>query len=533
MEYFNFGTDFDTYKSSYEVLIGYIIESTRDPLLSGIERGCNLFVVHQDAIASFMDEFIECHDKATYRDSNKTILNLTNRVKLNSLNYANNLIILNSTANFGSIELWTHRYVGNADESTDFFLLDIFNVVNQTFRYEKQLFPDKTTNLHGKSIRVASFNIVPHVILRKSEYSDPLVKSGNQSYQMGGFDGLMMVEFCQRYNCSVEMRIDAVNMWGRIETNKTSNGILGNLAERQADVGFGGLIGWHVPVWILSIVVFIVVWYMHLLMNRLNQTEIVQQEFAQSFMNLLAIFLMQAANIRKQNVSDVILSVALLYYAFNLVSIYSSRNASSSTVLLFGVSIDTAEDLAQSGLIWLQTHDAWVFSLILTENPTIKILVSMFRGKPPSVLRELADQGDVAFAIGRLNDDHLMIGDWITAENVHNYQLMKEELYYDTEIAMATKTWPLMERFNLLIMRTAEAGVCHYQGLKVLDENNGYYIQIAASNSRLTKSNAPRARNLNDLLGGFFPLGVGLAVASIVFVIEISQTKLKHDIRRK
>lgn len=36
-------------------------------------------------------------------------------------------------------------------------------------------------------------------------------------------------------------------MFGIIYPNKTGNGILGNLVERRADVGFGGLSSWHGP----------------------------------------------------------------------------------------------------------------------------------------------------------------------------------------------------------------------------------------------------------------------------------------------
>lgn len=34
-------------------------------------------------------------------------------------------------------------------------------------------------------------------------------------------------------------------MWGKIEANKTGNGILGDLAERRADVGCAAMNNWY------------------------------------------------------------------------------------------------------------------------------------------------------------------------------------------------------------------------------------------------------------------------------------------------
>lgn len=107
---------------------------------------------------------------------------------------------------------------------------------------------------------------------------------------------------------------------------------------------------------------------MQLLMDRLNQTEINQQNIARNFLNLFAVFLLQTTNVPKRKISDILLSVALLLFAFNLANIYSSRIASLRTVPLYEASIDTIDDLAQSGLTWLQTHEAWVLGLLLSEN---------------------------------------------------------------------------------------------------------------------------------------------------------------------
>ncbi|XP_055633899.1 uncharacterized protein LOC129774215 [Toxorhynchites rutilus septentrionalis] len=446
------------------------ISIANNPLLAGIELGCNVFIVHQDSIINFMDRFIECHDEATYRNSDKTVIMLMDGMQSNEKNllvelceHSNlveimNLLILKPTANMESIDLLTHRFVGTVEESVELILLDVFDVENKTFRYEQVLFLDKISNMLGKSVRLATVNFPPLVILRKSESGNPLVRAGNQIYEMSGNDGLLVVEFCRRYNCTVELIIDDANMWGTIEKNKTGNGILGNLAKRRADVGIGGMNQWYKQLEFLSF-------------SKPTQRD----------------------------------SVTCL--------VPRPRNASLSTVPLFGPSIDTIYDLAKSGFTLLQTHEAW---------PIIKKLVSKFQAQPPAVLRKLADKGNVALIIGRMNNGHLMIGDWVTRENVHNYQLMKDDLYYDYEVPMATKTWPLMEKFNMLIMRTTEALIGHYQELNAIYESSDYHVQTTAINSRLRESNATDALNLSGMFGVFAILGLGLFAATVIFIMEIT-----------
>ncbi|XP_055633898.1 glutamate receptor 1-like [Toxorhynchites rutilus septentrionalis] len=556
------------------------ISITNNPLLAGIELGCNVFIVHQDSIINFMDRFIEFHDDATYRNPDKTVIMLMDGMQSNEKNllaelceHSNlveimNLLILKPTANMESIDLLTHRFVGTIEESVELILLDVFDVDNKTFRYGQVLFPDKISNMLGKSVRLATVNFPPLVILRKSESGNPLVRAGNQIYEMSGNDGLLVVEFCRRYNCTVELIIDDANMWGTIEKNKTGNGILGNLAKRRADVGIGGMNQWYkqleflsfskptqrgsvtclvprpglqpawkvmliafsIPVWCSTVAVLFIILFMHHLMDQLNPSDPDQQSFIRICLNLWAILLQQTAYIRRRNVSDVILSMALLMFTFNLINIYSSRNASLSTVPLFGPSIDTIYDLAKSGFTLLQTHEAWVFSLRMSENPTIKKLVSKFQAQPPAVLRELADKGYVALIIGRMNNGHLMLGDWITRENVHSYQLIKDDLYYDYEISMATKTWPLMEQFNTLTIRTTEALIGYYQELNAIYESSDYHVQTTAINSRLRESNATGALNLSGMFGVFAILGLGLFAATIIFIMEITPVQSKSGI---
>lgn len=155
-------------------------------------------------------------------------------------------------------------------------------------------------------------------------------------------------------------------------------------------------------------------------------------------------------------------------------------------------------------------------------------LLSKFEVHPPPELVKMFDEGKHAFAVGRLTYGHLNTAEWITAKNIHKYQIMKENLYYDYVIAMATKTWPLMEQFNTLTMRTTEAELGHYQELESVYEFLDYHVQTVAANSRSREPSALRILNINDIFGGCFILGLGLLVALIVFILELFSAKSKR-----
>ncbi|KXJ80591.1 hypothetical protein RP20_CCG024315 [Aedes albopictus] len=538
-------------------------------MLAGIESGCNTFIVHHHVILDFLDIFLEAHDLASYRNPNKyVVLLLEDHASNDLLDSIRNHPCLWEIMNFlvcqpargGSvIELLSHRFI-DYGKGFAWHLVDRYHTEEHAFDFGNVLFPDRTLNLLGRSIRVATFNVNPHIFLSMDDAGNSRVKLENHSYLLDGLNGFLLVEFCRRRNCTIDLVVDSKNMWGVIQPNRTGNGIIGNLVERRADLGIGALSNWHhcysfltfsapvqrggvtcltpkpnlLPRWKVIAMVFLTSVYLSIIGTFVCSVAIYTTIFRYSMknpltksivwnaLNVLAVFLLQStSNFRNRSVSETIFSVALLLFSLNIAAIYSGKYASLRTIPLYESAINTLEDLAKSGIPWLQAHEAWSYSLLLSKNPTIMKLVSLFKVYPIPKLHQIADQGGSAFAMGRLSNGHLMLGDWINAGNIHRYQLMRDDLYYEHEIAMATKTWPLIEKFNELLHQTASGLLLRPQELRIMYQHNDYYVQTVGLNSHVRAAYEPRALALEDVFGGLIVLGFGLLCAGVAFVTEV------------
>lgn len=91
-------------------------------------------------------------------------------------------------------------------------------------------------------------------------------------------------------------------------------------------------------------------------------------------MNVIAVFLFQGAGILYRTLPECILSIALIAFTINVGNIFVGKNASLRTFPLFESPIDTDADIANRDIIWTQTHEAWVHSLLLSQNVSQSIV---------------------------------------------------------------------------------------------------------------------------------------------------------------
>jgi hypothetical protein len=64
--------------------------------------------------------------------------------------------------------------------------------------------------------------------------------------------------------------------------------------------------------------------------------------------------------------------------------------------------IDTVKELADSNLPWVNVHEAWVWSLLGSEDPVSKMLVQHFQVLTEEEMTMLSTQGKTAFSLEKL-----------------------------------------------------------------------------------------------------------------------------------
>ena len=82
----------------------------------------------------------------------------------------------------------------------------------------------------------------------------------NVSLFLDGTEVTLIVEFCRKYNCSIEVSlgkfifvtlkntskflsisVDEEHLWGEVFDNRTGNGIMGMIVERRADIAVSAI----------------------------------------------------------------------------------------------------------------------------------------------------------------------------------------------------------------------------------------------------------------------------------------------------
>lgn len=86
---------------------------------------------------------------------------------------------------------------------------------------------------------------------------------------------------------------------------------------------------------------------------------------------VFAALLLQGTTLRKRSFSEVIFTISILMTANNLALIYLGKEASMRNFPQQSRSIETIDELADSGLHWNAPHEAWKYSLLTSENVRI------------------------------------------------------------------------------------------------------------------------------------------------------------------
>lgn len=188
-------------------------------------------------------------------------------------------------------------------------------------------------------------------------------------------------------------------------------------------------------------------------------------DLCESFMIIGCIFILQTVLLRinrSQYVSQMILMGSLLFVGLMVGNTYSGGLSSIMTIPRYEPPINTVQDLADSNLHWASTHDAWIFSILMATQPTVVKLLHNFETHPKEILHARALKQELAYSIERLPYGHFAIGEYIDEKSSYEYHYMIEDIYWENCVAMSTKTWPMMEHLDELILVIFQSGIQRY-----------------------------------------------------------------------
>lgn len=418
--------------------------------------------------------------------------------------------------------------------------------------------PNKIVNLNKKVLKVATFNYPPYAIL------EPL----------DGTEVRIALEYARVHNCSIEIVTDD-HEWGEIYENSSGIGILGNVAQEKADIGFGAVYLWFheyqfvdfsipyirtgitclapkpqllstvlLPIRPFKLITWLLVFFILLkacavlyVVKKLdiyllgsasgNQTQRHGQWFttkADTILRTFGFMVLQAYNTKSIESTSIRHLVNWLHIMFMLLATsYSSGLASILTVPSYEPPVDTVTDLVNSQLQWGATHDAWIFSLREATEPKMKTLLSRFRALPKEVLYNNSFKANFAFSVERLPAGHFAVGDYITEESMMYLRLMKQDIYYEHCIIVFQKGSPYLDSFNVLIQRLSASGILLFWEGEVSRKFLQTNVQSAIKESSIVLHRAQLTSiQFSHLLGAFILLSVGLSLAIFSFIVEIN-----------
>ncbi|XP_037033035.1 glutamate receptor 1-like [Bradysia coprophila] len=484
-----------------------------------------------------------------------------------------NILIIMPNIDENSFDLITSQFVGRFNNTSP-MLLDTFYGRNTTFKQNANLFPDKLSNLQQRVVRLALFNYKPYSVWEEvpSGLGNANAQNTNEEKTLliDGTESILMLEFCTKHNCTLEISRDEAGEWGEIWDNRSGIGVLGAVSERRADVGISALYEWHheyqfldftapisrtgitcivprpkrlagwlLPVWPFSwklwVAVFLAftVGIMSLLLARRlyitpkpSRKRAFQPKRDPAFNNVALIvgrmFLSQSVNIVVKRVPEMVILGCILLIGLMIGNTYSGGLAALMTVPQYEAPIDTPHQLAAKNLEWGATHDAWIFSILLATQPDIVKLLSLFKKSNFEKLRSRAKTGDFAFSIERLPYGSYAIGEYITEDNVEYLQLMPNDIYYEYALAMTTKTWALKPDLDTMILDIAQSGMQKYWENQVVMRYSDTKVQlvVSVSHTNLRAKPDPTSLSASQLVGVFIIWLIGIVISSFVFVWE-------------
>lgn len=186
--------------------------------------------------------------------------------------------------------------------------------------------------------------------------------------------------------------------------------------------------------------------------------------------------------------------------------------------------IDTADDLAKSGLHWLAPQNGWTHPM-MDMDPVLSVVQNNFEIHSLEYLADQSRKGTVGLVIEHMEHGYFAFQDYITLDTMDKMRVMKKDIMILPLVYPIVRSWYLKDVLDELILRVDESGI-HRKW--VLDETFGLVDTTVQKAMKLsTNEGIGDGGRLTDVLridrmcGIFYLWVIGLLVALVVFIAEI------------
>ncbi|XP_047985797.1 uncharacterized protein LOC125226022 [Leguminivora glycinivorella] len=528
-------------------------------ILDASEKACTDYIIQMDQPQDFMIAFEKVNHIGDVRRSDKKLIFVASEdefynasvlidlLSLKETGYVPNILLISptvqSSADCKVYDMITHIFVGAEEQIHEPIYLDRWDSCTELFEQGANLFPHDMRNLQGKKVKVGAFTYKPYVLLDLDPSLAPLGRDG--------IDIRFIEEFCRWINCTVEIvRPDDGQEWGEIYENNTGVGLVGNLVEDRTEIGITSLYSWYeeyraldfsAPIirtavtciapaprilssWDLPLVPFSWLMWMCLIATFFFASFalfVAQRStddiFFATFGNMIGQSPADSSSWRIRSISAWMLVIGLV-----IDNAYSGGLASSFTVPKYEASVDTIQDLVDRRMEWGAPVDAWLYSMILSEEPLIKSAISQFKVYPPETLTQKSFSRSMAFSIERLPAGSFAIGEYITKEGAKNLELMVEDMYYEQCVVMTRKSSPYTAKLTELVGRLQQSGLLLCWETQIALKYLDFKVQLEVRLSRTKKDiDGVEPLNVKQLLGIYLLYFGGLSISIAVFIGEL------------
>ncbi|XP_037899376.1 uncharacterized protein LOC119643939, partial [Glossina fuscipes] len=352
-----------------------------------------------------------------------------------------------------NFELWTQKYVGTVG-NLDAKHLDTYLASERTFLKNTDLYPDKLTKLHGRTLRMGSHTYLPYASTNyvpagtgNVDAIDP--QAHNRTVSFIGSEAELIISFCQNYDCHLRVQPYGENGWGDVYDNGTGVGMFGGLFAQHIECAIGSMYDWYhdlyevsheiaetkikfvtpgpsqYPRWRIIIMPFsLKAWiFIKYLGYCLRPTRSLQKEkykfikhFLKTLLDVFAVFIQQpSADTSLHRIASRVCLATLLFATLTLENTYSGQLKSFLTAPLFTDPVDTMDKWTKTNWKWTAPSMEWIINVEDSDLVKDQILAQKFEINDPDFLYNISFRDDYGLGIEGLFSGSFTFGKYITA----------------------------------------------------------------------------------------------------------------------